>query len=80
MQLTQALLAALAATSVSGCGVAPVSLPRSAKSIFARGAGAKLYTLETAPGETIQVTEEEKFELMDVRDYIQSISRLGYPK
>ncbi|KAL8377371.1 hypothetical protein RB595_008177 [Gaeumannomyces hyphopodioides] len=74
MQLTSTLLMALAATSVGACGVAPVSLPRSANSIFARGSGAKLYTLETAPGETIQVTEEEKLALMDRRVHFFDIT------
>jgi leucyl aminopeptidase len=26
----------------------------------------KLFTLETAPGETIEVTEDEKFQMIDV--------------
>jgi leucyl aminopeptidase len=30
--------------------------------------GAKLFTLEIAPGETVEVTEDEKFQMIDVSD------------
>lgn len=29
----------------------------------------KMFTLETAPGKTVEVTEEEKFEMMDVSEH-----------
>lgn len=48
------LLAALAASSVAA---EPIKRDET-----------KLFTLETAPGETVTVTEEEKWEMMDVRN------------
>lgn len=32
----------------------------------------KLFTLEVAPGETVEVTEDEKFQMIDVRYQVQS--------
>jgi leucyl aminopeptidase len=52
MRYTAPLIAALAASA--SATTAPI------------GRGAKVYTLETAPGQTIEVTEEEKFKLIDV--------------
>ncbi|ROT38051.1 bacterial leucyl aminopeptidase [Sodiomyces alkalinus F11] len=50
MRYTTPILAALAATATA---TAPMER------------ATKMFTLETAPGETIEVTEEEKFQLMD---------------
>lgn len=55
MRYTTPLVAALAA-SVS----ATVSQG-------AKREDAKLFTLEIAPGETVEVTEDEKFQMIDVR-------------
>lgn len=66
MKVTSALLTALAVATVNACGVPPTSLPRTAARTIFRRADAKMYTLETAPGVTIEVTEEEKLAMMDV--------------
>ncbi|KAK1624372.1 peptidase family M28 [Colletotrichum phormii] len=55
------LLAALAASSVTGSFVEPRD-PN------------KLFTLEIAPGETVTVTEEEKWEMMDKRVHFFDIT------
>jgi hypothetical protein len=35
----------------------------------------KMYTLETAPGETVEVTEDEKIQMIDVGAYPSSVDR-----
>lgn len=37
-----------------------------AASASAAASGEKMYTLETAPGKTVVVTEDEKFQMIDV--------------
>lgn len=54
MRYTAPILAALAATATA---TAPTER------------ATKLFTLETAPGVTVEVTEEEKFQMMDVRGF-----------
>ncbi|KAG5795856.1 hypothetical protein H9Q69_005074 [Fusarium xylarioides] len=53
MRYTVALMAALAASATA---TAPIGAGKRAQ---------KLYTLETAPGETVEVTEDEKFQMID---------------
>lgn len=74
MKVTSTLLAALAVATVNACGVPPTSLPRTAARSIFRRADAKMYTLETAPGVTIEVTEEEKFAMMDSRMHFFDIT------
>ncbi|WYZ44863.1 hypothetical protein EsH8_VIII_000179 [Colletotrichum jinshuiense] len=56
-----ALLTALAVSSAAGSSVEPRD-------------PTKLFTLETAPGETVTVTEEEKWEMMDKRIHFFDIT------
>ncbi|KAI6563889.1 hypothetical protein MCOR03_002703 [Pyricularia oryzae] len=74
MKVTSALLTALAVATVNACGVPPTSLPRTAARTIFRRADAKMYTLETAPGVTIEVTEEEKLAMMDNRVHFFDIT------
>ncbi|KAK2673962.1 hypothetical protein RAB80_011505 [Fusarium oxysporum f. sp. vasinfectum] len=53
MRYTVPLMAALAASATA---TAPIGAGKRAQ---------KLYTLETAPGETVEVTEDEKFQMID---------------
>jgi leucyl aminopeptidase len=55
MRYTVPLMAALAASATA---TAPIGSGKRAQ---------ELYTLETAPGETVEVTEDEKFQMIDVR-------------
>lgn len=51
----------MAALAASATATAPIGAGKRAQ---------KLYTLETAPGETVEVTEDEKFKMIDVRSRV----------
>jgi hypothetical protein len=57
MRYSLPLMAALAATAAAN-GPAAVAEKRAEK----------MYTLELGPGETVEVTEDEKFQMIDVRE------------
>lgn len=59
----------MAALAASATATAPIGSGKRAQ---------KLYTLETAPGETVEVTEDEKFQMIDVRPHVtySNVSRL----
>lgn len=58
MRYTVPLMAALAASATA---TAPIGAGKRTQ---------KLYTLETAPGETVEVTEDEKFQMIDVSSHV----------